>query len=136
MLMPENTVSQKTDVNNEIESILRRQDKIEKELENLRKMYDHMKEKNKKVIDRVHDRIDKLEKELTELRQTLDELKASVGHIKDGVTNVQQHVSDINSKQDFAIKAQDKFISQLWKAFFILLGIISAAVTAIVTYLK
>ncbi|MBU5262150.1 hypothetical protein [Bacillus atrophaeus] len=134
--MPEKTVSQATDVNNEIESILRRQDKIEEELENLRKMYNLMKEKNKRVIDRVHDRIDKLEKELTELRQTLDELKASVSHIQKGVSNVQQHVSDINSKQDFAIKAQDKFIGQLWKAFFVLLSIISAAVTAIVTLLK
>ncbi|MCY8577105.1 hypothetical protein MOD24_14745 [Bacillus haynesii] len=134
--MPENTVSQPADVNNEIANILRRQDKLEGELEKLRKMYDHMKEKNKKDIYRVNDRIDKLEKELAELRETLDELRVSVSHIQSGVSSVQQHVSDINSKQDFAIKAQDKFIGQLWKAFFILLGIISAAASAIVTLLK
>lgn len=35
--MPENAVSQPADVNNEIANILRRQDKLEGELEKLRK---------------------------------------------------------------------------------------------------
>jgi hypothetical protein len=53
-----------------------------------------------------------------------------------GMTYVQQHVSTINAKQDTSIAIQGKFITQLWKAFFVLLGILTAVGTTAVALLK
>lgn len=124
------------EVSVDFQALLRRQDELERELVRLREMYIDMKDKNAVTIGRIHQRIDNLEKELADLRQTLNELKASVHLIQTSVNTVQKHVSDINSKQDVAIVAQDKFISQLWKALFTLLGFITAIGSALVAFIK
>lgn len=131
--MPETTVNPNV---RDFESLMRRQDNLERELSRLREMYEDMKDKNELSIMRIHDRIDKLEKELADLRATINELKTSVGDVQKTVTSVEKHVTEINVKQDVAITAQDKFISQLWKAFFALLGVITVAGGAIVALLK
>ena len=120
----------------DFDSLMRRQDELEQELSRLKELYTDMKEKNTITVTRIHDRIDKLEKELVDLRETLNELKASISLIQTGVTTVQKHVSDINAKQDVAIVAQDKFINQLWKAFFSLLGVITLIGSALVAFIK
>lgn len=120
----------------DIVSLMKRQDELEKEINKLRDMYAEMKEKHSAAIDRIHNRIDKLEKELSELRFTINEMKRSVDSVQLTVKAVEKHVSEINVKQDIAIVTQDKFIGQLWKAFFALLGVITLASGAVFTMLK
>lgn len=129
--MPSETINQ-----HQVEVLIRRQDELERELNRLRDMYKEMKEKNAESLGRVHERIDKLERELADLRATLNELKESVSSVHKTVNAVEKHVSEINVKQDVAITAQDKFISQLWKAFFALLGVITVAGGAVFALLK
>jgi chromosome segregation ATPase len=129
-------ISQTVEVNLDFDSLIHRQDVLEKELNSLREFCHDIKEKNEITINRIHERIDKLEKELVELRETLLEVKASVFLVQLGVNSVEKHVSEINAKQDVAITAQDKFIGQLWKAFFTLLGVVSALGAGIVTIMK
>lgn len=129
--MPANTIN-----HNQVDALIRRQDELEKEIRNLRDMYKEMKEKNDQTVGRIHERIDKLEDELVDLRTTINELKSSVDSVKSTVVSVEKHVSEINVKQDVAITAQDKFIGQLWKAFFALLGVITVAGGAIFALVK
>lgn len=116
--------------------LYRRQDELEKELKDLRDMYKEMKERNDQTIGRVHERIDKLEKELADLRATLNELKLSIGLVQVSVDTVKTHVSEINAKTDITLNAQDRFINQLWKAFFALLGVITVAGGAVFALMK
>lgn len=134
--MQVNQSNQKVEVNIDFAELIRRQDDLEKELTSLRDMYHEMKKENDRTINRIHKRIDKVEKELTELRATINELKSSIDNVQSSVNIVEKHVTEINVKQDVAITAQDKFIGQLWKAFFALLGVITAAGTAIVAFMK
>lgn len=107
-----------------IDRIIRRQDELEKELATLRSMYQHMKEMNDVNIVRINERIDQIEEELTNLRVSLNELNTSV-------QKMNATVNLIYAKQDVTISAQDQFIGQLWKAFYILLGVITTASAAI-----
>ncbi|MEB2276873.1 hypothetical protein C2I27_04250 [Priestia megaterium] len=134
--MQVNQSNQKVEVNIDFAELIRRQDDLEKELTSLRNMYHEMKKENDRTINRIHKRIDKVEKELTELRATINELKSSIDNVQSSVNIVEKHVTEINVKQDVAITAQDKFIGQLWKAFFALLGVITAAGAAIVAFMK
>ncbi len=119
-----------------IDFLLKRQDQLEKELNNLKKMYSEMNEAHVKDIKWMNKRINKLEKEIAEIRETLNELKASNNLIQKDVSFVKKHVSEINTKQDFAIEVHEKFISQLWKAFFALLGIVSVVAGGITYIVK
>lgn len=126
-VLPNQTPVMYTDV--DIQALIRRQDEIERELGKLREQMLEMKEKNHQTVERIHGRIDKLEDELADLRKSLD-------MIQTGVSAVQQHVSDINAKQDITMNTQKEFINQLWKAFFIVLGVVVTGATAAVALLK
>ena len=126
----------KAELGIDIESLVRRQDELEREINRLRELLNDMKEYNAQNIGRMNERISELEQEVADVRKMLDELRVSLNLIQNGVNTVQQHVSDINAKQDVAITAQDKFISQLWRAFFALLGVITAAGAGLVALLK
>ncbi len=119
-----------------IEFLLKRQDQLEKELDDLKKMYSEMKETHIEEIGLVKQRINTLEKEIVEIRETLNELKASNSAIQEDVTFVKSHVKEINTKQDIAIAVHEKFINQLWKAFFALLGIVSVVAGGIAAITK
>jgi septation ring formation regulator EzrA len=134
--MPESVVNQKVEVNLDFDSLVRRQEELEREINRLRELYKDMKENNSLTIGRVHQRIDELEEEVSDIRQTLNELKASMNLIQSGVNTVQKSVGEINAKQDVAITAQDKFIGQLWRAFFALLGVITVAAGAAFTVFR
>lgn len=131
-----NEENETTKFNEEVDALYRRQDELEKEISHLKQMLSNMKEKHSKQVGIINERIGTLEEEVKDIRETLNELIVSVKLIQTGVDNVQKHVGGIDAKQDITINAQDKFISQLWKAFFALLGFITAAGTTIVAFLK
>lgn len=118
----------------DIKLLIRRQDNLEEEVKYLRSLYSSLADSHKTETSRIYKRISMLERELVDLRATINEMKDSVDSVYSSVVIVEKHVSEINVKQDVAIQAQDKFITQLWKAFFALLGIITAAGAAILTF--
>lgn len=135
MLMNNNfgeTVSKPLDIN----ELVRRQDQLESELNRLRKLFKSFEDASNDRFDLLTKRIDFLEKELAELRTTINDIKDTIDHVNGSVIRVEKHVSEINVKQDVAITSQDKFISQLWKAFFAVLTLLSAAGTAIFAFGK
>jgi len=99
-------------------------------------MYEELKTSTSEFKGQVNQQIEDIQKELTELRLTLSQIQTSITSVYDTVTSVKVHVAEINVKQDVAITAQDKFISQLWKAFFALLGIITTGGAAAFAFFK
>lgn len=123
----------------DIRELISRQDELEKEIKELRDSMDLMGEKNKQTEKRVTE----LEAEVLNIRRSLNDIQGSVNLIQRGVMTVQENVGELNAKQDVAMKSQDKFIDsqekfigQLWKAFFIVLGVVSAAATAVIALIK
>lgn len=145
-----NQANYESDKSKEVEALSRRQDDLERELRQLKELFQLTGEKNMETFLRVHQRIDKLEQELAELRAALNKLELSVGNVQTtvdlvkedvnkmqaNVIDVHTNVAEINVKQDVAIQAQDKFIGQLWKAFFALLGVVTAVGASLVALLN
>ncbi|HDX9674023.1 hypothetical protein [Bacillus thuringiensis] len=123
----------------DIQKLIERQDELEREIKDLRDSMELLGEKNAKTEKRVSE----LEAEVQYIRKSLNDIQGSVNLIQRGMLTVQENVGELNSKQDIAMKAQDKFIDsqtefigQLWKAFFALLGLITAAGAAAIALLK
>ncbi|UYX56141.1 hypothetical protein M3Y14_34740 (plasmid) [Bacillus thuringiensis] len=123
----------------DIQKLIKRQDELEKEIKDLRDSMELLGEKSAKTEKRVSE----LEAEVQYIRKSLNDIQGSVNLIQRGMLTVQENVGELNSKQDIAMKAQDKFIDsqnefigQLWKAFFALLGLITVAGTAAIALLK
>lgn len=112
-------------ITEEVKTLYQRQDELEKEISRLKAMIKQMDKKHEKNIEEANERIDELEKEVKKIRELLNDLQISVKLVQTGV-------DQINEKQDTTIKIQaefiqlqDQFMSNLWKAFFVLLGVIA-----------
>lgn len=108
----------------EIRALIERQQKLEEELGLLKTSLRDVEKNNKQAIYNINSRIDKLETELIQLSQSIDNVVSSVGRVQQTVNSVFKTVGKIEGKQDTTILAQEKFISQLWKAFFVVLTIV------------
>ena len=113
-------------------SLIIRQDALEKEMSRLKQMIGEIELENRQSVKRVHSRIDGLERDVENIRVSIEKIISSMDLIQATVSNVSEKVGEINAKQDVALHAQDKFISQLWKGFFTLLGTVTAVGGALV----
>lgn len=120
----------------EIVDLVRKQAELEGQLERLKQTLHEVEESNKEAITKIHKRIENIESEMVLLRASIENIVASVDRVQKTVNDVYTKVGSIDAKQDTTITAQDKFISQLWKAFFSILGVIVAGGTAAIAFLK
>lgn len=120
----------------EVKILIRRQDELEQEIRRLKLSLEDLKDEKKQEIDRVNRRIDRLEDEVAEIRQAIEKIMYSMDMINLTVSGMSEKVGEINSKQDHAITTQEKFIDQLWKAFFAVLGLVTAGVTALIALMR
>ena len=120
----------------EIRSLIRKQQLLEEELEQLKRTLDMVERTNKEAIGEINNRIDAVEENLAKLSVSIDNVVSSVERVQKTVNNVYKSVGKIESKQDQTIMIQDKFIAQLWKAFFAILAVVTAGASIIFALVK
>lgn len=91
-------------------------------------------------IEKLIKRMDSAEDEIKETKQAIKTISDSMTIMTQNVKSIHTNVIDIKEQQsaenNLLYKSQDQFIGQLWKAFFAILGTLTAIGAGIVGLLQ
>ena len=116
----------------EIRQLIQKQQMLEDELNELKSSLSNVQQSNEEAISRI----ESIEKEIAQMSISIDNVVASVDRVQKTINNVYKAVGKIEGKQDKTIEVQENFISQLWKAFFAILALVTTGSGVIFTLMN